>query len=556
MRKLGELLVSLAAAALWMIGIGNPPVQAAEVLVNGTLESSVSPVGWSLTTSITGIPGSTFPDAVEHVDGADHYVAPGPPAPGLGLLLHPQKGNLGIYEDQDKGVNLVLEQTFGTAALPAVAGRTYTFTGDVFFQDGYSGIVDALNPLYPKSDYNSNTVVDGADYIAWRKNLGTEIALPQEGPGITAGMVTQEDYAYWRSKYGNVGRAGGVSSPTQTTFEITFLDSSNAELGTTSYNLRQDPTTLTWRSGTDKVQAVAPAGTTKARVRVSALNMVDNCCALGQDVFFDNFKLSDNVVPGANRLTNGDLNTPGDPAGWSVTEGPMGQSAVGGGMANADTIAFVPFANRLSNTPNPNPTPPYATLPTGKQGMWLRAYVNKTQFEPDLLDVYGQATQVVPGTPGAQYSFSAWSAWESGYCGGLLNTSTQTFMKIEFLNGLSVIGTQMLDLVAAGQVSDNNSGTNENGGNVEFDDWRQFFLNAVAPLDTTNVRVSLGATGMFNNDLDGFQAAFFDEMSLVETLPGIGSGTAVPEPCALMLLGAAMALGGAVRRRGRRSKQI
>ena len=48
-----------------------------------------------------------------------------------------------------------------------------------------------------------------------------------------------------------------------------------------------------------------------------------------------------------------------------------------------------PFANRLSNTPNPNPTPPYATLPTGKQGMWLRAYVNITQFEPDLLDVYG-----------------------------------------------------------------------------------------------------------------------------------------------------------------------
>jgi hypothetical protein len=184
--------------------------------------------------------------------------------------------------------------------------------------------------------------------------------------------------------------------------------------------------------------------------------------------------------------------------------------------------------------------------------MWLRGFVNTTQFEPDLLDVFGYASQVVPGTPGAAYSFSAWSAWESGYSGGLANTTTQTFLKMEFLNGQTVIDTQLLDLLVAGQVSDDNSGANENLGNVEFDDWRQFFLNAVAPLGTTDVRVSVGATGMFNNDLDGFQAAFFDEMSLVETLPGAGVGsTAVPEPASIVLVGIAMALAGAVRRRGR-----
>ena len=159
---------------------------------------------------------------------------------------------------------------------------------------------------------------------------GQRSLYPKKAPVSRQGMVTQEDYDYWRSKFGNVGRAAGVDSPTQTTFEITFLNSSNGELGTTVYNLRTDPTTLAWRTGTDKVQAVAPAGTQKVRVRVSALNMVDNCCALGQDVMFDNFKLSDNVVPGANRLTNGDLNTPGEPAGWTVTEGPMGTSTQGG----------------------------------------------------------------------------------------------------------------------------------------------------------------------------------------------------------------------------------
>ena len=60
MRRIGELFVSLAVVALVMFGIGNSPVQAAEVLVNGNLESSVSPVGWSLSTSVTGIPGSTY----------------------------------------------------------------------------------------------------------------------------------------------------------------------------------------------------------------------------------------------------------------------------------------------------------------------------------------------------------------------------------------------------------------------------------------------------------------------------------------------------------------
>jgi hypothetical protein len=57
---------------------------------------------------------------------------------------------------------------------------------------------------------------------------------------------------------------------------------------------------------------------------------------------------------------------------------------------------------------------------------------------------------------------------------------------------------------------------------------------------------------MFNNDFDGFQAAFFDEMSLVETLPGAGvSNVAVPEPGSMILVGIAMALAGAMRRRGR-----
>ena len=280
------MLVSVLSLMGPAIGISS--ARAAEVLVNGDLESSASPVSWSLTTSITGLPGVTIPSVVEHVDGANN---PPPPAAGLGLLLHPQRGNQGIYEDQDKMVNLVLEQTFNSA----VAGRTYTFSGDVFMQDGYSGIVDTLNPLYPKGDYNQDTVANAADYTVWRNTLGSTEDFRANGTneGTSLDVVDQADYDYWKSKFGNVGRAAGIASPTETTFEITFLNSSGGELGTTVYDLRSDPTTLAWRTGIDKVVALAPTGTTKARLRVSALNMVDNCCALGQDVMFDNFKLTD-----------------------------------------------------------------------------------------------------------------------------------------------------------------------------------------------------------------------------------------------------------------------
>jgi hypothetical protein len=446
------------------------------------------------------------------------------------------KGNQGIYEDQDRAVNMVLEQTFTSA----VAGRTYTFTGDVFFQDGYSGIVNTLNQLNPKGDYSQNAAVDAADYTIWRDTLGSTEDFRANGTneGASLDVIDQADYEFWKSKFGNVGRPAGVASTTQTKFEMTFLDTNNVELLTSSYDLRSDPTTLAWRVKTDKVIATAPTGTTKARLRVSATNMVDNCCDKGQDVFFDNFVLSDNVLPAANRLslTNGDLNTPGAPAGWTVVEGPTVNQ--GAGPVTADSVAFIGFANRLGDAQNP----------TGQQGMWLRPFVNVTQFQPDLPDVFGYAEQVVAATPGATYAFSAWSAWESGYGGGLPGTSTQTFLKMEFLNGSTVIGTQLLDLLAAGQVRDDNMGPNEKGGNVDLDDWRQFVLNAVAPAGTTNVRVSLGATGMFQSGL-GFESAFFDEMSLLETLPGAGSLAAVPEPGCLVLALTAAVVACGVRRR-------
>jgi len=57
-------------------------------------------------------------------------------------------------------------------------------------------------------DYNQNGKVDAADYTEWRDNLGANIALPNEG--VTPGTVTVEDYAFWKSQFGNGGSGAGA----------------------------------------------------------------------------------------------------------------------------------------------------------------------------------------------------------------------------------------------------------------------------------------------------------------------------------------------------------
>jgi sulfatase modifying factor 1 len=48
-------------------------------------------------------------------------------------------------------------------------------------------------------DYNVNGIVDAADYVLWRKNLGLSVTLPNDS---TPGMVTSADYDIWRAHFG------------------------------------------------------------------------------------------------------------------------------------------------------------------------------------------------------------------------------------------------------------------------------------------------------------------------------------------------------------------
>jgi autotransporter-associated beta strand protein len=72
-------------------------------------------------------------------------------------------------------------------------------------------------------DYNGNGVVDAADYVLWRDALGSNTQLQNEGPGVTPGMVTQEDYTTWRANFGRTAGSGaGLSAavPEPTTWML------------------------------------------------------------------------------------------------------------------------------------------------------------------------------------------------------------------------------------------------------------------------------------------------------------------------------------------------
>jgi hypothetical protein len=61
-----------------------------------------------------------------------------------------------------------------------------------FAQNGPPGIA---------GDYNQNGSVDAADYIIWRKNVGTTNALPNDNIGGTIGNA---HYNQWRNQFGQV----------------------------------------------------------------------------------------------------------------------------------------------------------------------------------------------------------------------------------------------------------------------------------------------------------------------------------------------------------------
>jgi hypothetical protein len=491
----------VAAATVATFGVSGQRALAVEVLLNGGLEDSAGPQGWTLTQTISAdadgdyngngevdaadyvqwrnggplqneveTPGQITPEdydawrarfgntsgaggavnAIEHLDQANQ---PEIAAGQLGLLVRPFAGNVGAYAGQNKPVNMVLTQTFTFGSF--AAGRTYTFSGHSYFQTGASNNIDTLFPDSP---------------------------------------------------------VGAAPSPTQTYFQMEFLNDMDAVLGSPirldlPKNRPTDMLPADWQM--HSLMGVAPPGTHKVRVTAAATDMVASCtdmCTAGQDVYFDNFSLRDGNVPGQERLTNASLDVPGAPSAWTLVKTPE------------DNVQF--------NTSD-------FAIHSGNVGMWLRSFNGGD----------AKIVQTVPGTPGGNYTYSAWAKLQEAYSGLDPASNTQTFITMEFLDGTGTVIGSPLSLDLRTLTWD----AGEGGQGV----WQQVSLPGVAPAGTASVRVSAGATGMMNSMIARPQSAMFDDLSLM--LAGAASGNllaaGVPEPGSC-LLAAMAALSGLAWRRG------
>ena len=69
--------------------------------------------------------------------------------------------------------------------------------------DGFTYVM--LLPI-AAADYNHNGIVDAADYVLWRKSLGSTTNLAADGNHN--GMVDNDDFELWRSTFGELAMGG------------------------------------------------------------------------------------------------------------------------------------------------------------------------------------------------------------------------------------------------------------------------------------------------------------------------------------------------------------
>ena len=66
----------------------------------------------------------------------------------------------------------------------------------------------AIPDLFPRlaGDYNRDGVVDAADYVVWRKTLGSDTELAADGS--RNGVIDPADYELWRANFGAIAVVG------------------------------------------------------------------------------------------------------------------------------------------------------------------------------------------------------------------------------------------------------------------------------------------------------------------------------------------------------------
>ena len=172
----------------------------------GTVDS----LDFQYSTDATSVSMGTFID----VDALDFFTPDNAsPGPKNGNTAHTVFAPLAITPASP----IQPEQTFYIRWRPVlVAGAN---TNDGLAIDDFT-IGTTLAPGVA-GDYNNNGVVDGGDYVVWRKRVNQSVTIPND---ITPGTVTSQDYIEWRNRFGKTtfdfGSGASVPEPTNCLFVI------------------------------------------------------------------------------------------------------------------------------------------------------------------------------------------------------------------------------------------------------------------------------------------------------------------------------------------------
>jgi hypothetical protein len=98
--------------------------------------------------------------------------------------------------------------TYAGALIGTFESITTGYTVDYGTGSNSQVTLNLSGPVGVAGDYNQNGVVDAADYVVWRNNVGAG-TLPNEG-GISPGVVDTDDYNFWRSRFGATAGVGSV----------------------------------------------------------------------------------------------------------------------------------------------------------------------------------------------------------------------------------------------------------------------------------------------------------------------------------------------------------
>ena len=112
---------------------------------------------------------------------------------------------------------------FSTISLPGLLPNLSWDTSQLYT----TGVISVIATAGVAGDYNSNGVVDAADYIAWRNNQGTTQVLPNDPIGGTIGAA---QYNQWRTHFGQTAGSGtsvNVTVPEPATLTLLVIAAAN-----------------------------------------------------------------------------------------------------------------------------------------------------------------------------------------------------------------------------------------------------------------------------------------------------------------------------------------